>query len=342
MEVNNRPASVTDQTGNRQILEDFIAEIERLSGLGICVYDLNFFVQDSKEFALKERHRFHSAPICELMKSRKETLARCVKTENAKTAKSIGHPGGCVHRCYAGVSDFILPLQVHDRHLGAIMIGQTVAADPAAREAKHRELMEKYGFTRKELAAAARQMKPATAPELVRNGRIAALVKDYIERVELLISLESEYHIRFSYNARSAEEAVRMGKLPLRTLHEVRTRLGGSAGGSLRKAVDVIQAKFAGKLSQREVAKSAGMSVSHFSREFRKQTGRTFRVVLMETRLGAAFFLTKKYGITVSEAAYLVGYSDEFTFRRAFRALRGMSITTFMRKYPRAFDINEK
>jgi AraC-like DNA-binding protein len=344
MEMNDDqrpPIPVLGKTGNRQVLEDFIAEIERISGLRICIYDLNLFISDSKDFALKERHQFHNSSICELMKSRPESLARCIKTENQRAANSVRHPNGHVHRCYAGVSDFILPLQVHDRHLGAILIGQTESADPGLRQTRHCEIARKYGFTMEELKRESAKMKTSTPRELSRSGRIAVLLKDYVERVELLLSLENEYHIHDPYNARTAEEAVRKGQMPMRVLNEMRARLSGASAEALRKAIDLIQAKFMSKLSQLEVARTVGMSVSHFSREFHKQTGCTFRGALMETRLSAAFFLTKKYGITVAEAAYLVGYSDEFTFRRAFRALRGMSLTVYMRKYPRALDLSK-
>lgn len=311
-------------------------EVERLTGMRVGLYELNPFLADSPRLSLPSPHRFHTSPVCERMKRCAAGLRRCVETENWKTREAARHPDGFVHTCYAGVTDFVIPIRVRDRHAGILFLGQAVAREgcPAAAA---RTCGVPAATLRRDYAA----MPRASAASLREMGRLLGVARGFIEQLEELAALGPEYRLSLEYGAKSAREAIRLGKVPFRRLRELRSRLEGEETRPIRQALDAIEKGYARDLSHGDVARLVGLSPSHFSRKFRLLTGRTFRHVALETRLSVGFFLIRKYHATLGEAADLVGYADDISFRRAFRKVAGLSVKEFQRRYPRAFDLVE-
>jgi len=327
--------------GQHRVLEGFMREIERLTGLRMGLYDLKFFTADSPKLQIDVQRQSHGSPVCELMKSCPKGLAKCIQVENQKAQEAVRYPDGRLHTCYAGVSDFLLPLEVQGQHAGTAFLGQTLTLSAGKERELETQLASRFGLPIEKVRKAFAAMPQRKEKELRLASRALHLVKGFIEQLELILTMDREYGLLQYEGASTAEEAVRKGKIPFRRLAEARSRLSGAGSEPIRLALDLIQQHYRQSPKHSEVAKKVGLSASHFSREFHRQTGHTFRRALLETRLSVALFLIKKYHVTVSEAAYLVGYSDEICFRRAFRKLRGRSPKSFMKAFPRAYDVIE-
>ena len=87
----------------------------------------------------------------------------------------------------------------------------------------------------------------------------------------------------------------------------------------LHKAMNYIREHMDRDITLEELLRLTGMSKSHFSRMFKKLTGRTFVTYLNDLRIEAA----KKYLVETRQPIYWVarqvGYADERYFRRIFR-----------------------
>lgn len=79
------------------------------------------------------------------------------------------------------------------------------------------------------------------------------------------------------------------------------------------------------KLSISEVAAELGISISQFSRTFRRETGHTFEQYVIHTRTELAKRLLLNPLHTVSEVARRCGFSDQSYFARVFRKVAGCS-----------------
>jgi AraC family transcriptional regulator len=74
-----------------------------------------------------------------------------------------------------------------------------------------------------------------------------------------------------------------------------------------------------------DLAHIAGLSLHHFARMFKQNTGTSPHAFLMAARMEKARELLTHSTLPISEVAALVGYSAPSTFARLFRAAIGES-----------------
>lgn len=77
--------------------------------------------------------------------------------------------------------------------------------------------------------------------------------------------------------------------------------------------------------TQAQVADELGMSISAFSRMFRRATGSTYSETLTELRLGRACRMMTSRNCTIAEAGYHAGYNNLSIFNRHFKKRYGMT-----------------
>jgi transcriptional regulator GlxA family with amidase domain len=97
------------------------------------------------------------------------------------------------------------------------------------------------------------------------------------------------------------------------------------------RALAVIDARYAERLTVAKLARSAGMGVSRFHERFRRETGRTPADCLAETRLDHAAALLRDSGLSIAEIALSVGFSDQSALTRSFRRRRGTTPASLRR-----------
>ncbi|MFD2673623.1 helix-turn-helix transcriptional regulator [Marinicrinis sediminis] len=81
-----------------------------------------------------------------------------------------------------------------------------------------------------------------------------------------------------------------------------------------------------------EMAARAHMSISHFSSEFKKYTGKTLVQYANDIRIEKAKELLQEPDIKIYDIADLVGYSTISYFNRVFKESVGISPSDFRRK----------
>jgi len=95
------------------------------------------------------------------------------------------------------------------------------------------------------------------------------------------------------------------------------------SGRTAVRVRDLMIANLAnGTVSKTEIAKALNLTERTLLRRL-KAEGTTFADVLNDVRQELAFQYLRRPGMTVSEVAYLLGFSDENTFSRAFKRMTG-------------------
>jgi len=99
------------------------------------------------------------------------------------------------------------------------------------------------------------------------------------------------------------------------------SRLSGLA--QLAPALTLIEQHFRDRLTVDRLARETGLSRYHFSRLFKRLTGRTITDYINRIRIGHAEYLLHNTPMTVSEIAHAAGYSDIYYFSRTFKRYKG-------------------
>ena len=93
----------------------------------------------------------------------------------------------------------------------------------------------------------------------------------------------------------------------------------------IHRAVAFVTSNYAQNITKESVAKKFGMSESHFSREFKRATGKTFKEYLTSIRLDQAERLLLSTSMTVSEIAGKCGYSSFSYFISLYKKVKGQT-----------------
>lgn len=110
---------------------------------------------------------------------------------------------------------------------------------------------------------------------------------------------------------------------------------GGVASGAMRRVNELIDNRFeAYDMSPPtigDMARVAGMSVSHFIRAFRQTTGATPYQHVLTRRIGRAMGLLAQPQCTVADVADITGYASPSHFVASFRQRLGMTPGAYRR-----------
>jgi AraC-like DNA-binding protein len=107
---------------------------------------------------------------------------------------------------------------------------------------------------------------------------------------------------------------------PTRAVHR-----GGLAPWQKRRMMELIDGNLDGELRLSYLAEECGLSVSYFSRSFKRSFGVPVHRYLIARRVDRAKFLLRSSSAPLSEIALESGFSDQAAFSRTFRAVVGTS-----------------
>jgi AraC-like DNA-binding protein len=103
----------------------------------------------------------------------------------------------------------------------------------------------------------------------------------------------------------------------------------GRRAEPILRALAIIEERYAEPLTVAELARAAGMGVSRFHEQFRRETGHTPAERLAAIRLDRAEDLLRETRFSIAEIALAVGFSDQSALTRSFRRRRGTTPAAF-------------
>ena len=104
----------------------------------------------------------------------------------------------------------------------------------------------------------------------------------------------------------------------------------------LVRAKDLADARFREPLGVDDLARAAGLSRAHFSREFRRAFGESPHAYLLTRRLERAASLLRMTDRSVADVCVSVGLSSVGSFTSTFTRTYGMSPTVYRARFPPA------
>jgi AraC-like DNA-binding protein len=104
----------------------------------------------------------------------------------------------------------------------------------------------------------------------------------------------------------------------------------------LLRAKDLADARYAEPLGVDDLARQAGLSRAHFSREFRRAFGEPPHTYLLTRRLERAAALLRNTDRSVTEICFAVGLRSLGSFTTSFARTYGMTPTAYRAAFPPA------
>src|SRR5881397_4044086 len=104
----------------------------------------------------------------------------------------------------------------------------------------------------------------------------------------------------------------------------------------LLRAKDLADARYFEPLEVDDLARAAGLSRAHFSREFRRAFGEPPHVYLLTRRLERAAALLRTTDRPVVEICLAIGLTSVGSFTTSFTRTYGESPTAYRRRFPPA------
>lgn len=110
---------------------------------------------------------------------------------------------------------------------------------------------------------------------------------------------------------------------------------GRQSGQYEQQVMNFIHVNYMNPITVDSIAEAFNLNRRYLSRVFKARTGLTVSEYLIQTRLqhGAAFL---QQGYSVSQAAVMAGYQDQFNFSKMFKKAYGLSPTAYCRNNKRA------
>ena len=106
----------------------------------------------------------------------------------------------------------------------------------------------------------------------------------------------------------------------------------------LLRARDLVDARYFEPIGVDDLARAAGLSRFHFSREFRKAFGESPHAYLLTRRLERAAALLRGTDRRVAEICFAVGLRSVGSFTTSFTRTFGLSPTAYRATFPPAAD----
>jgi AraC-like DNA-binding protein len=106
----------------------------------------------------------------------------------------------------------------------------------------------------------------------------------------------------------------------------------------LLRARDLVDARYAEPLEVADLARTAGLSPAHFSREFKSAFGESPHAYLLSRRLERAAALLRSTDRPVIEICFAVGLRSVGSFTTSFSRAYGVSPTAYRASFPPASE----
>ncbi|MCX7795269.1 MAG: AraC family transcriptional regulator [bacterium] len=297
------------------IFQSYIESISKLSGMEICIYDLNYFTYKINELYINWSFRSHNSPLCMLTKLSNERHKDCVRLEHNRLLDAFKSGGSLISEpCHSGLVDIVVPIAYGNRLIGGIFLGQVFIDDYPEPSIYERYFKSYNDVDIEDIFRVVKDIPIKSYSELLYWKDICRLLASYIEEKISLLELVKQrdgetYYISIIDDI-------------LPTLSE-----------PIQKAVNIIKNRVTRGITLQQVASTVGYSLSQFSRRFKQETGMTFSQCLKMLKIELSQYLLKESGKSIYEIAFEVGYSDVPSFLRAFKDVTGMTPKEWIRHH---------
>lgn len=314
---------------NSLVLKDFLSTIEKVSGLRVCLYDLEDFVKKDKKLFVEKTSFIHTRPFCDVVRASNSAYIKCLESDRTTPLNTLKAP--LWRTCHAGLSEVVIPISVKGRYLGSIVAGQVFLKKLGEKEIEEKlKYLSGLGVDTTQAVKTIKETPVATDEKLKMALHLLDILANYIVEVEEKFDWQAELKkIKASYSEQKFESESEGLKYLIKKVGKVKDLRYKNIIEKVLAKVDALPIK---SVSLVTVAREAGFSPFHFSRIFKETKGVNFRGYVAELRIKKAKELMKNVDLNLSAIAYASGYEDLSSFSRNFKKITGVNPGKFREK----------
>lgn len=192
---------------------------------------------------------------------------------------------------------------------------------PGDEPPRYAAIMIAPGYLHRHLRAYASPLPPLRGDTWPASAELCRTVKDFM--VECESRLPGQGALVEAHALRLCHEILRL------VLGVARTTPATAVRMDINHAVEFAQSHLHEPIQVTDMARTAGLSVSHFSREFQRELGVGPKQYLLSSRLDRARRLLLLDQGNVTQVAHAVGFASSAHFSSAFRAAFGTTPKAF-------------
>lgn len=129
---------------------------------------------------------------------------------------------------------------------------------------------------------------------------------------------------------------------PIGSLENACPARGGLASWQTRQLDRYVDENIGTRIRTVDLAASLGLSVSHFSRVFKKSSGISPRIYIIRRRIAAACAMMLASERSLTDVAHLNGFCDQSHFNRAFHSVIGSAPQAWRRGNRSITSMNDR
>jgi len=272
-----------------EMFRDYQSAFETATGLPLVL-------RTAGSFAPPLAGSKQQSPFCRLLIGTSKTCSACLRFQAG--LEDAASSGAQTARCFAGLSESLIPIHVGDTLIGHLQTGQVLLRAPS-----------KTAF-RSVLARLRRMRSPIDATQLESayfQTRVLTTAR-YDAVLRILSSFAQ--HLSLLSN-------------------ELILKTADAEPAGVTRARAFIATNLGDALSLPKIAAVAHMSAFYFCKVFKLTTGLTLTEYLARSRVELTKHMLINPTIRISEAAYAAGFQSLSQFNRVFRRVTGESPTAY-------------
>ena len=235
--------------------------------------------------------------FCKIFRKNKELSSFCEKCDVKALSKAFLSLKPYIYRCHAGLVDMIIPIIYQSELIGAFLVGQILLEDEETFELED-ILVENVG-------------KEFNIKKIVENYGFLKKVK-YNE----LQSIASILHYTSVYISDCIKSKKWYNHIIEINIKEERVEYSHS---QISSAVTYINENIRENIHLEDVAALCNLSISQFSRVFKRETGKTFKEYILIKKIEKAKHFLEITSKSLSEISNEIGIEDSSYFTKVFK-----------------------
>lgn len=289
-----------------ETLYTLIARVKECFGVQLCVHDVSGVTYSRKSLNLPYLWMQHDCEYCSVTK-------QCLGEKRCMLQKQLVmwklRRNGCrpfFGVCYAGVCEYILPVERSGQLLAVIYASGLAREDEEASRCKAAQ-------------AAARALQAQRAQMTTGYEAFAAGSAVSRETLRFLAELVRERILRADMDVAGANDVDPYAVESVRQGHS----------GTVRAILGYIEASLPGTITLADLSAVFFMSEGHLCRIFRQEMGMSIMAYVKRLRVKTAERLLRESDESVSAVALRVGIADANYFCRMFKRVTGLTPTEY-------------